>query len=232
MSRKTPGRGSAVLARLSGGLWVEPGHPEAEDTRLRALAACFARRGAAVRVFAGADNSIAKVAPGASGWGAVVQVEGLANLVHELVHALLAGRIDDDHGIDYGQIPFDLGSLAGRAMLWDELAACTWSCAYGPFDPAAWFAEQVEIQPVFYGLEAHPERFFDRVSELMVRARDEAEAMVARAGALIERELGALGLSWDDAGPRRPADLHGLWRAYRSERRRTGGGACTGAGGR
>ena len=53
---------------------------------------------------------------------ALVQAEGLPNLLHELAHAVQAGCLADDYGIDYTAIPFDLDTAAGRAVLWDELA--------------------------------------------------------------------------------------------------------------
>ncbi|MGH1343257.1 MAG: hypothetical protein ACRBN8_16985 [Nannocystales bacterium] len=121
--------------------------------------------------------------------GVVVRVEGLPNLLHEVGHLMLARVLDDDHGIDYQAIPFDLDTDAGRAVLFEELACCTLSCGYprALTDPAAWawadgwFAEQVEIQPVFYGLEDTPRRFWDRVADVYGAHSQQCEAMVARA---------------------------------------------------
>ena len=126
------------------------------------------------------------VAPAAA---VVVRVEGLPNLLHEVGHLMLARVLDDDHGIDYQAIPFDLDTQAGRAVLFEEMACCTLSCGYPrPLtDPAAWawadawFAEQVEIQPVFYGLEDTPDRFWGRVVEVYRDHAAACEATVARA---------------------------------------------------
>jgi hypothetical protein len=111
---------------------------------------------------------------------ALVRVEGLPNLLHEYVHVLLAECLDDDHGIDYGAIPFDLHTVSGRQMLWEELSCCVVSCAYlgrvGTDETLshmnrrvdAWFAEQVEIQPVFYGMEDVPGAFWRIVRDCML----------------------------------------------------------------
>ncbi|MBC8066927.1 MAG: hypothetical protein IAG13_01220 [Deltaproteobacteria bacterium] len=118
---------------------------------------------------------------------ATVDVEGLPNLLHELVHIVLAGRLDDDHGFDYGAIPYDLHTTAGRAVLWNELSACVVSCAYllGPHDDVdarvdgrvdGWFDEQLGIQPIFYGHEADPSAFFAGLHDL---ARDHSCELAA-----------------------------------------------------
>lgn len=140
---------------------------------------------------------------------ALVQAEGLPNLLHELAHAIQAGRLDDDYGIDYTAIPFDLEVAAGRAVLWDELSSCVTSCAYlrahghaaRAQRPAAailaevhaWFHEQVEIQPVFYGMESDPPAFVQRVAALLAAHAAEAQAVLDRAYAGLERALLAAG---------------------------------------
>jgi hypothetical protein len=49
---------------------------------------------------------------------------------------LQAGRLADDHGLDYGQIPLrPRARRAHRRHLWEELACCLVSCAY--LEPAA-----------------------------------------------------------------------------------------------
>jgi hypothetical protein len=113
--------------------------------------------------------------------------------MHELVHVVQVGRLDDDHGIDYGQIPFDLATEAGRRMLWEELACCVLSCAYTAAPRAgedaaattervdAWFREQVEIQPVFYGMQEDPRGFWRRVAALTQAHGPEQRAVVAEA---------------------------------------------------
>lgn len=127
---------------------------------------------------------------------ATIDVEGLPNLLHELVHVALAGRLADDHGYDYGAIPYDLATACGRAILWEEIACCVVSCAYllGP-DPGArarvdaWFAEQLEIQPLFYGFEAEPAAFFATLDALAHAHIDELVATLASAYDRVERLL-------------------------------------------
>lgn len=121
---------------------------------------------------------------------AVVEACGLPNLLHELVHVVLAGRLADDHGIDYQAIPYDLGRAAGRAVLWDEVAACVVSCAYllgAPTDGAdwvrvdGWFDEQLGIQPVFYGMDDDPDAFWSALPRLVAAHAGECDAMIASA---------------------------------------------------
>lgn len=151
---------------------------------------------------------------------ALVQAEGLPNLLHELAHAVQAGRLDDDYGIDYTAIPFDLDTAAGRAVLWDELACCVTSCAYlqahgraararAPASVVAaevhaWFREQVEIQPVFYGMEHDPPAFVERVAALLRTHGAEAQAVLDRAYAALERALASAGAA--------PAVARSAWR--------------------
>ena len=123
---------------------------------------------------------------------AAIDVEGLPNLLHELVHVALAGALADDHGYDYGAIPYDLGSPAGRAILWEELACCVVSCAYldgRGMSVDAWFAEQLGIQPVFYGMEHEPDAFFATVDALAHAHIDELVAMLECAYARVDRLL-------------------------------------------
>lgn len=131
--------------------------------------------------------------------------QGLPNLLHELVHVVLARRLDDDHGIDYQAIPFDLDSVGGRRVLWEELACCVLSCAYlsrrrtrdGIRESDAqmrarvdaWFAEQVDIQPVFYGMEDRPADFWNRVEAVARSHADEVAAITGLAYARVEAAL-------------------------------------------
>jgi hypothetical protein len=171
--------------------------------------------GARVEIALGGENLVRSLAesgpaPGAAAPArALVQAEGLPNLLHELAHAVQAGRLEDDYGIDYTAIPFDLDTAAGRAVLWDELACCVTSYAYlqahgraaraGAPPPTvaaeveAWFREQVEIQPVFYGMEHEPAAFVERVAALLRTHGAAAQAALDRAYALLERALAAAG---------------------------------------
>ena len=113
----------------------------------------------------------------------VIEAQGLPNLVHELVHALFLGRLDDDHGFDYGLIPLDLALADHRRHLWEELACCVVSVAYGcdshatPRQRLDWFIEQFEIQGVFHGLEHDLPGFRARIDGAIASPplRDELE---------------------------------------------------------
>lgn len=141
---------------------------------------------------------------------AIVEVCGLPNLLHEFVHVALAGLLADDHGIDYQAIPYDLATTAGRAVLWDELAACVVSCAYlrggSRVDDWAridgWFDEQLGIQPVFYGMDDGPDRFWATLPRLVEQHAQECDAMIACA---YDRVAGLL--AWGAAHPSVPERL-------------------------
>jgi hypothetical protein len=116
-----------------------------------------------------------------------IRVEGLANLLHEAGHIVLRGCLDDDHGIEYSAIPFDLRTPSGRAVLFEELACCVLSCSY--LDARvrdAWFIEQVEIQPVFYALDDDVPGFWRVVADAYAAHREQADAIVHEAFDRIE----------------------------------------------
>ncbi|MGB1277815.1 MAG: hypothetical protein ACPG77_18865 [Nannocystaceae bacterium] len=141
----------------------------------------FRRQGA--EVVLGEDNLIMTRRPADSRkLPFVVIVEGLPNLLHELIHLLFAGGPADDHGIDYHQIPYDLTRPAHRQVLWEELSCCVISSAYLPpekRDP--WFAEQIGIQGVFYGFDDDVEEFYERV-ETVAREYAQDLQMVTQLG--------------------------------------------------
>jgi len=148
---------------------------------------------------------------------AVIDVEGLPNLLHELVHVALAGRLADDHGYDYGAIPYDLGSPAGRGVLWEEIACCVVSCAYlVPAGAAsrtnvdAWFAEQLGIQPLFYGMEHEPAAFFATVDALAHAHIGELVAMLECAYERVDRLLAPFADD-GDGRPRERLAFAPLW---------------------
>ena len=122
---------------------------------------------------------------------------------------LLRGVLDDDHGIDYRAIPFDLDSTRGRAVLWEEMACCALSCGYpapltSPADwnaADAWFREQVEIQPVFYGFDDQPIAFWRRVAAAYAEDAAICEAVVAQAYARTEALLRWAGAPTGVAAP-------------------------------
>lgn len=158
-------------------------HVVADDPLILSLARALERLGCRVVMDAHGENLVVALGAGTSisldpprahqgdPW-VEIQVQGLPNLLHEGVHIVLAERLDNDHGIDYGAIPFRLDTAEGRQVWWEELSCCVVSCAYlcrPAWDDAvdAWFAEQVEIQPVFYGFEADPRAFFGAIPRLL-----------------------------------------------------------------
>lgn len=149
----------------------------------------------------------------------IVESQGLPNLVHELIHALFLGRLADDHGFDYGQIPLDLGRREHRRYLWEELACCALStviCAQFESDPETfareWFAEQFEIQGVFHGLEHDLIAFRARIGAQLAQpeGREELTNTVERGRRLVHEGLAGVGVVAD-----LPAcDAIQLWRRY------------------
>lgn len=207
---------------------------------LWAVARVFTQMGAEVEIAQNGENLVRKLDPAgpcdpaqkrADRPRARVVAQGLPNLLHELVHAVQAGQLDDDHGIDYHAIPFDLDTAAGRAVLWDELSCCVISCAYlwthdraaaaaavaaasasaAPAQVEAWFHEQIEIQPVFYGMEHDPAAFMARVRSLLHAHAAEADAVLARAYALTEHALREAGGDPSLCAPARRPSMSTLW---------------------
>lgn len=153
----------------------------------------------------------------------IVESEGLPNLIHEIVHAQFLGRLEDDHGFDYGSIPLDLARAEHRRTLWEELACCTVSTAYcAPLtrDPRAfarfWFADQLEIQGVFHGLEHDLPAFRARVGGALGRSEWLAERERVFAGAFdrLAESLLAVGASARVAHPAQRTAIEALWRDY------------------
>lgn len=203
----------------------------ADDLLLSACSKTLRVLGAEVRIRTDGENCVRAIRPtpafGARGPGewahvwpprppeappvAVVEACGLPNLLHELVHVALAGQLADDHGIDYQAIPYDLRTPAGRAVLWDEVAACVVSCAYlrvAPSDGAdwvrvdGWFDEQLGIQPVFYGMDDDPDAFWTMLPRLRAAHADECDAMIACAYDRVAQLL-----AWGDAYTTTPERL-------------------------
>ena len=194
---------------------VAADHPERWCPRLAAYARVFEAWGATVRVFEGADNCARR-----ERGGLVVEVESTANLVHEIAHALVAERLDDDHGFQYGTLPLDLAGPTGRSALFDELAACVLSCAFSSRPADAWFREQFEIQPVFYGAEA-PGDLSRAVCAVLDAYGAEARAFVQGVFERFDAALRAVRAAPWICRPIQSVSLDGLWRTYlvRLERR-------------
>jgi hypothetical protein len=180
-----------------------------ESSLQRTATAVFERLGAAVRVDPEGDNLVRRVARGREASTEFeVEAQGLPNLLHELVHAQFLGRLDDDHGFDYGAIPLDLDRPEHRRWLWEELACCALSCAglwpRTEHREDAWFAEQFEIQGIFYGCEDIRELRV-RIDSAVSTHRAELEQVLSDAKASF---LGAL----PDADP---PGFWVLWERYR-----------------
>ncbi len=154
---------------------------------------------------AGSSEEADRVAS-ADGLRWVVESEGLPNLVHELGHAVSHGGLADDHGIDYQSIPFDLRSDLGVTTWLEELACCCASCDYLELwlaherssserdaQALAWFAEQVEIQPVFYGFEDDRFGFVSAVDALLRREHVRAAQVLAQMHGAIREWLAVPG---------------------------------------
>jgi hypothetical protein len=174
------------------------------DAALSATRAVFERMGAQVKVGPELENLVR-----ATDEGVCVESEGLPNLVHELVHALEAGVLADDHAFPYCEIPLNPRDVGHRRYLWDELCCCILSCAFVPEEQVdTWFAEQVEIQPVFYGLEAEPTAWVRLVDALLSEFSDEFDRFHRVAGDRLRDALSAAGeTKWLSEVP---------WRAFRT----------------
>jgi len=155
---------------------------------------------------------------GAFDW--VIECQGLPNLVHEVIHALFLGRLADDHGFDYGQIPLDLRRPEHRRCLWEELACCVISAVLcAPFEPDPeqfardWFAEQFEIQGIFHGLEDDLAGFTERIAAELDRPEGQRSlaATVDRGRELLRLGLAEVGV----VGDLPACDAIQLWRRYR-----------------
>lgn len=212
-----------MVPRGEPNLYVEPGHADAGAPRLIWLARAFAAMGGEVVIRSGDDNLVRSRRPDDPGVRPfVVVAAGLPNLVHEFAHAVQFGRLADDHGFDYSQIPLDVGVARQRAILWDELACAVLSCAYSePAQVDAWFKEQVEIQGVFYGCA---DADFGALVDATIAAHPgEVQAQVAAAYEAVEASLAAAGAPPGLARPVQRLEFAALWRRYR--------GACGAAAG-
>jgi hypothetical protein len=194
------------------------------DELAQAATRALAARGAEVRVFAGADNSVRPREAGDSGGARdaagrplpfVVEVEGVPNLFHELAHVLLLGRVEKDHGTRAAEIPFDLATPRGRKLLFEELACCVASASWHPGSDAeadAWFAEQVGIQDCFFGMQGDLPRFFATAAREVAAHRAELDEVVARAHDLVSAALAEAGAPPEVARPLRLYDFERGWR--------------------
>jgi len=198
------------------------------DALAQAATRALAARGAEVRVFAGADNSVRPREPG-DGDGPrdaaghllpfVVEVEGVPNLFHELAHVLLLGRVEKDHGTRASEIPFDLATPRGRKLLFEELACCVASASWHPGSDAeadAWFAEQVGIQDCFFGMQGDHPRFFAAAEREVAANRAELDACIARAHELVSAALAEAGEAGERTGPVRRYEFDRGWRFMRA----------------
>lgn len=201
---------------------VDPGHPDAGAPLLTWLARAIAAMGGEVVIADGDENLVRSRRPGDPGSAAhVVVAAGLPNLLHEFGHAVQFGRLADDHGIDYAEIPFDVRRAEHRRLLWEELACAVLSCAYLEQDPAAidaWFAEQLEIQGVFYGLEHDLPGLVALIEATFAAHPGELERVESAAYAQVEAALRSVGAPSAVAEPRARLEFTALWARYRAGR--------------
>ncbi|MCA9657037.1 MAG: hypothetical protein KC486_01720 [Myxococcales bacterium] len=200
---------------------IEAGHVDRGSPLLGLCAAAFERRGAAVIVRDGDANWIRRMSTDEGG-GFEVVVAGLPNLLHELAHAAQRGGLDDDHGFDYGKIPLRLDRPEHRADLWEEFAAAVVSCAYVDGSTAAidaWFAEQIEIQGVFYGVGDDLDALWALLDAALRAHPEEAEGALDRAYEACEAWLREAGASEALSRPIRRFSAAYLWRRYSRGRR-------------
>jgi len=180
----------------------------------------FALRGAEVLVRDGDANWIRRRRADEGG-GYEVLVAGLPNLLHELAHAAQRGELADDHGFDYSLIPLRLERAEERRYLWEELAAAVLSCAYlsaGQRGIDAWFAEQIEIQGVFYGVDDDLDALCALINQALLAHRGEAEATVERAYRACAGWLRDAGAPVEVAEARHRYTAQELWGRYVRER--------------
>lgn len=200
---------------------LEAGHPDAAHPLLGLAARVLEDMGGEVVIHTRDDNLVRSRRDGDPGRAPfIVEAAGLPNLLHELVHVLQFGRLADDHGVDYGQIPFDLADPVQRRFLWEELACCVVSCAYlEPAAEASWFAEQVGIQGVFFGHEADLPGFLAAVEHTVAAHGGELEAVITAAYAELERSLARVGAG-PRASPRAHLQFSPLWARFRADHAR------------
>src|SRR5690606_23833255 len=176
------------------------------------------------KVSVGSDQeNLVRAHPG----GFEVQAQGLENLIHELLHALMQGRLADDHDFPYDEIPLSLGDVRHRALMWEELACCGLSCAYVSAEARdAWFAEQLEILGVFWGHDDDPSAFEEMVDAALERWGDEFHAQWALARRRLADAMGEgavlAGVSAELVQPEVVSgvrDFAALWSSYRTAAR-------------
>jgi len=204
-------------------------------TAAEAATAFLRSAGAEVRLFAGADNCVrprepaepvaaaaAASSPAAASPPFVIEVEGTPNLLHELAHVVLLGRVERDHATDYSRIPFDPASASGRRLLFEELACCVASCAFHPGDDAAaqaWFEEQVGIQGAFFGFERDLAGFLAAADRQARDHRDELARTIARTLDGVAAALVRGGARGAASRPRRSFPFEPAWRRLLERRR-------------
>lgn len=200
------------------------GECPAVDDLVRWITRLLDRMGGAVRIDPTGENLCRRGRADAGEPEFVIEAQGLPNLVHELVHALFLGRLDDDHGFDYGLIPLDLALAEHRRHLWEELACCVVSVAYGcdsdatPRQRLDWFIEQFEIQGVFHGLEYDLPGFRARIDGAIASPplRAELEHTIARGYVLVAEGLLAVGAPPSQTRPIVAVSFDCLWAEYRA----------------
>jgi len=191
---------------------------------LKAATRALESLGAEVRFAADAENCVRRRKPdepcatpsgNAAALPFVIEVQGVPNLLHELAHVVLLGRVDKDHGTPYAKIPFDMTTPDGRRLLFEELACCVASASFHPgsdADAQAWFAEQVGIQDCFFGCDGDPQRLNEGIAREVAAHREELDEVIARAHARLAVALTTAGAPPEVARPPRRFDFEEGWR--------------------
>ena len=191
------------------------------DVAARQLtAACrrvLAAQGARVLISATAGNEMETAPAGEPGERSFLcAVEGLPNLLHEVLHVVQIGAVLRDHGTDPASLPFDLHSADGRRLWFQELACCTLSAAWFPGSRAAareWFLEQVGIQHHFFGQET-PAQFLAEAATVNDRFAVERKAVERAADNAFRTALRRVGAT--SLRPDHRFDGRALWKTSHS----------------
>jgi hypothetical protein len=194
------------------------------ESLLTAATRALASLGGEVRLFADAENCVRRreagepcMAPSgdATSLPFVIEVQGLPNLLHELAHVVLLGRVEKDHGTPYSKIPFDMATPDGRRLLLEELACCVASASFHPgsdADAQAWFEEQVGIQDCFFGCDGDPKRLLGAIAREVAAHREALDDVIARAHARLAVALTKAGAPPEVALPPRRFHFEEGWR--------------------
>src|SRR5262249_32837965 len=93
--------GLATTLSIGLAMLIDHRHPDRNQPLLAHAARALEAMGAQVRIAAGGENLVRRSEPrDDTAAPFVVEAEGLKNLLHELVHVVLLGRLAPDHATD------------------------------------------------------------------------------------------------------------------------------------